>query len=148
MQAWARTVHALSITTGAYSQGAGILKALSQGLEGKFNGHIDRAIQMNPSLGFGGPIVAKGRYWFELPWPKRSVEKSAERFKTVLAGYPMNLRARYYYAETLLKDGEAKQAKELLTPVLSASIAYDPPEGRRVQAWAKKLMVRIDEELN
>jgi tetratricopeptide (TPR) repeat protein len=132
---------------GAYSQGAGILTALTQGLEGKYNNRLDFAIQHLPDIDFGGPLVAKGRYHFELPWPKRDLRKSIEYFRKVNQKYPMNLRAYYYLAETLLKDGKAKLAKLELEKALNGSVDYDPPEGRRVKGWAKTLAVQIDKEL-
>lgn len=135
------------ISIGAYSQGAGILKALSEGLEGKFNERIDYAIKTAPDLDRGGPLIAKGRYYYELPWPKRSLGKSAELLKKVIEKHPENLRARLYLAETQLKDGDAKTAKETLAPVLSGSVAYDPPEGKRIQARAKDVERAIEEEL-
>lgn len=135
------------ISLGAYSQGAGILKALSEGLEGKFNERVDKSIKLDSGYDLGGPLIAKGRYHYELPWPKRSLEKSAELLKKALEKHPENLRARLYLAETQLKDGDAKTAKETLAPVLSGSVAYDPPEGRRIQALAKGVSKQIEDEL-
>lgn len=132
---------------GSYSQGAGILTALAQGLEGKYNTRLDYAIQHIPDFDFSGPLVAKGRYYFELPWPKRDLRKSVELFRKVIQKHPMNLRAYYYLAETLLKDGKAKLAKQELEKALNGSVDYDPPEGRRIKAWAKVLAVQIDKEL-
>jgi hypothetical protein len=131
---------------GAYSQAAGILNALAEGLEGKFNERLDAAIRLNPGLHHAGPLIVKGRYYFELPWPKRDLEKSAQWLQKAIEKDPAALRAYYYLAETQLKDGKAKQAKETIAKVINGSTAYDPAEARRVQGWAKKLQVEIDKE--
>lgn len=131
---------------GAYSQAAGILNALAEGLEGKFNDRLDAAIRLNSGLHHAAPMIAKGRYYFELPWPKRDLEKSAQWLQKSIEKAPESLRAYYYLAETQLKDGKAKQAKETIAKAVSGSTAYDPAEGRRVQGWAKKLQVEIDKE--
>jgi predicted Zn-dependent protease len=130
-----------------YSRANGILKALGQTLEGEFNERIERALQLKPSFLAGAPLVAKGRYYYELPWPKRSLRKSAEYLVQAIETHPENLRAYVYLAETQLKDGKAKQAKETVAKALSGSVEYDPPEGRRSQQLAKKVAAAIEEEL-
>lgn len=108
---------------GVYSQAVGVLKPLKDGLEGKFNERLDTAIKINLDYERGSPLLAKGRYHYELPWPKRDL------------------------AETLLADGEAEKAREAILKVKQGSVAYDPAEGRRVQEWAKKVEAKIAEEL-
>lgn len=135
------------IALGAYSTGAGIMKALSEGLEARFVDRIDKATKLSPGLDRGGPLVAKGRYHYELPWPKRDLDKSAELLLTVTKKHPENLRAWLYLAQTQLKEGEAKTAKQTLQKVFSGSTAYDPPEAKRVLTWAKNVQVQIEKEL-
>jgi tetratricopeptide (TPR) repeat protein len=132
---------------GAYSQAVGIMKALGEGLEGKFNERLDKAIQLDPGFEWGAPLLAKGRYYFELPWPKRDLAKSASLYEKALAKFPGNLRAHLFLAETLLKDGKAEKAREAIQKVKQGSTAYDPAEGRRVQELAKKVEAEIEEEL-
>jgi len=136
-----------ALGVGQYSQGAGILNALAQGLEGKFNDRLDKAIQMNASLDNGGPMLAKGRYFFSLPWPKRDLAKSADWYNKVLAKHPYNVRAHLYLAETLLADGKAKDAKAHLDAALAGSDTYDPSEVARVRSMAKNLQPQIEKEL-
>ncbi|MDY7224831.1 tetratricopeptide repeat protein [Hyalangium rubrum] len=132
---------------GTYSQAVGIMKALKDGLEGKFNERLDAAIKIDPTFDMGAPWLAKGRYHYELPWPKRDLGESAKLYEKALAKFPNNLRANYYLAETLLADDEAKKAREAILKVKQGNVAYDPPEGRRVQEWAKKVEADIEEEL-
>ncbi|MBZ4415882.1 tetratricopeptide repeat protein [Myxococcus sp. RHSTA-1-4] len=132
---------------GAYSQAVGVMKALGEGLEGKFNERLDRAIQLNPDFDGGAPLLAKGRYYYELPWPKRDLGKSAALYEKAIAKHPWMLRAHLFLAETLLKDGKAQKARDAIQKVKQGSIAYDPPEGRRVQELARQVEADIEEEL-
>jgi hypothetical protein len=129
----------LALCIGAYSQSVGILKALSEGLESKFVSNLDAVIARNAEFDISGPRTAKGRYYWELPWPKRDLGKSKVELEKALAKHPHNLRTQYYLAETLLKDGDKAAAKQAVDKVLSGASEYDPPEARRVKAWAKKL---------
>jgi tetratricopeptide (TPR) repeat protein len=132
---------------GTYSQGVGIMKALKDGLEGKFNERLDVAIKIDGFYERGGPLLAKGRYHYELPWPKRDLKESAKLYEKVIGKFPENLRAHYYLAETLLADDKAEKAREAILKVKQGSVAYDPADGRRVQEWAKKVEADIEEEL-
>jgi tetratricopeptide (TPR) repeat protein len=132
---------------GAYSQAVGILTALGEGLESKFNERLDAALKIDPMYERGGPLLTKGRYYYELPWPKRDLKKSASLFQKALAKHPESLRAWMYLAETLLADGEEKQAHEAILKVSQGSVGYDPAEGQRVQGLAKKVQAAIEEEL-
>jgi hypothetical protein len=133
---------------GQYSQEIGILKALGKGMEGIFNGFIDKAIQIDPTFEAGGPYVVKGRYYYELPWPKRSYSKSAEMYHKALGVQPQNVRAQVYLAETLLADGDAKGAKVQVDAALAHTVgAYDPPEEARAMKFAAELKPKVDKEL-
>ncbi|WP_257458545.1 hypothetical protein [Archangium lipolyticum] len=132
---------------GAYSQAVGIVTALGEGLEGKYNERLDAALKIDPMFERGGPLLAKGRYFYELPWPKRDLKKSASLYQKAIAKHPEQLRGWLYLAETLLADGEEKQAHEAILKVTQGSVGYDPAEGQRVQGWAKKVQAAIEEEL-
>ncbi len=132
---------------GAYSEAVGILTAIGEGLESKYNERLDAALKMDPSYERGGPLLAKGRYYYELPWPKRDLKKSASFYQKVLTKHPEQLRAWLYLAETLLADGEERQAHEAILKVFQGSVDYDPAEGHRVQGWAKRVQTAIEKEL-
>lgn len=136
---------------GQYSTEIGILKALSKGMEGTFNGYLDKAIAIDRTFFFAAPLLAKGRYHYSLPWPKRSYGKSVDRYKEALAIYPNQIRAKLWLAETLLADGNAKAAKGYVDQV-EAQLAQggdkaDPPEVRRVQSWLEPVKKKVQEEL-
>ncbi len=137
----------VALNIGAYSQAVGILKALGEGLEGQFVENLDAALKANEAFDRYGGRTAKGRYHWELPWPKRDLGKSKAELQKSIDKHPEHLRNYYYLADTLLKDGDAKGAKVAIDKALGGSDAYDPPEARRVKAWAKALATTIDKEL-
>ncbi|MGQ0505362.1 MAG: tetratricopeptide repeat protein [Myxococcaceae bacterium] len=132
---------------GSYSQAVGVLTALTQGLEGTFNEKVDRAIKLNPDYDHGGPLLTKGRYHFELPWPKRDFTKAQEYFAQVEKAHPENLRKKLFLAELLWKNGDAKAALAEISKVAGADVSYDPPEGRRIQTRAQTMKIQIEKEL-
>jgi hypothetical protein len=136
-----------AIGIGCYSQAVGIVTALRQGVEGKFNRWLDKAIALDEGYDNAGPLIAKGRYYFELPWPKRDLKKSTQFLHRALRARPHALRAHLYLAETQLKDGEEKGALGSVEKALEGEETYDVAEARRVKAWAKPLKTRIEEEL-
>ncbi|WP_187323525.1 hypothetical protein [Stigmatella aurantiaca] len=136
-----------AVGIGTYSQAVGIMKALGEGLEGKFNERLDAAIRINPDFDLGAPLVVKGRYHYELPWPKRDLTESTKLLEKATGKFPQNLRAHYYLAETLLAADKAGKAKESIAKVTQGSGAYDPAEAKLVQGRAKKVEAKIEEEL-
>jgi hypothetical protein len=131
---------------GVYSQAVGVITALGEGLEGKFNERLDAAITLDPQYDRGGPLLAKGRYYYELPWPKRDLTRSANLLRKVVDKHPERLRAWMYLAETLLADKEEKKAQEAILKVFQTQGA-DPAEDQRVQGWSKKIQATIEEKL-
>ncbi|HEY1418392.1 MAG TPA: hypothetical protein VGF41_10815, partial [Myxococcaceae bacterium] len=65
--AWVGGHYYAAAGIGIYSQAVGILKALGEGLESKFNERLDKAIEIDPRFQKEMPLIAKGRYFFELP---------------------------------------------------------------------------------
>lgn len=137
----------VALSIGAYSQAVGILKALTDGLEGQFVENLDLALQRHEAFDRCGGRRAKGRYYWELPWPKRDLKKSREELAKAIAMNPEHLRNDFYLAQTLLKDGDAKGAKAAIDRVLTGSPDFDPPEARRVKAWARPVADEIQREL-
>jgi hypothetical protein len=136
-----------AVNIGSYSLAVGVLRAIGEGLEQKFHGHLDAALTSDLEYERRAGLVARARAYYEVPWPKRDLGKSEAILKQVVEKHPDNLRAWLYLAETQLRKGEAKKAAESLTKVTQGSIAYDPPEGRRVKNWATWVQSQIEREL-
>jgi hypothetical protein len=131
-----------AVNMGSYALGLGVMKALTQGMEGKFKGRMQRAGQLVPNYEYGGVDVAWGRFYEKLPWPKRDRKQAEQHLRRVLTQVnPNSLRARVYLADTLAQDGRATEAKKLLDEVAAAPIGrYDAPEERRAKALGVGLM--------
>ena len=131
---------------GSYSQAVGILNALAQGLESKFNERLDKAISIDSKYAHAAPPAVKGRYYFELPWPKRNLGKSATWLNKSLALDPSALRPLLWLAETQWKDGDKQAARASLAKLQAGSMPDDPAEEHRCKALGKKLAEEMDKE--
>jgi hypothetical protein len=131
---------------GSYSQAVGILNALGQGLESKFNERLDKAINIDPRFAHAAPPAVKGRYYFELPWPKRNLGKSQDWLKKAIALDPHALRAMAWLAETQWKDGNSVAARETLAKLQAGNLPDDPPEERRCKAMGQRVAQEMDKE--
>jgi hypothetical protein len=123
---------------GLYSEGVGILSALSEGLEGKFRSRLQAALRINKDYLDGAPQVVWGRYFYKLPWPKRDIDESIRVLSAAVKSHPHNLRARLYLADSLAENGKGDEAKKLDQAILEAPLGEDPPEDKQVKAQAKK----------
>jgi hypothetical protein len=125
---------------GLYSEGVGILTALSQGLEGKFRDRIQRALRLDKNFNDGAPQVVWGRYFFKLPWPKRDVDESIRVLTGLVESHPTNLRGKVYLADSLADAGSIEDARKLIQQVLDAPAGGDPPEDSRMKGLAREWM--------
>jgi hypothetical protein len=124
---------------GLYGQAVGVLAAMAQGIEGKFLKHLENTTRIDSGYEYGGAAMLKGRYHFELPWPKRDLDRSRDVLRDVITKYPQNLRAHYYLAETERALGNQTAFGERLASIEKGDDAYDPPEAARIKRWAKDL---------
>jgi len=129
------------VGVGLYSEGVGILTALSQGLEGKFRERMLAALRIDKDFLDGAPQVVWGRYFFKLPWPKRDPEESIKVLRAAVRSHPNNWRAKLYLADSLLLnglEGEADEAHKLVQQILDATGGKDLPEEKRIKDQARK----------
>jgi Tetratricopeptide repeat len=130
-QYWA----ALSI--GNYGESMGVVRALANGIEGKFKRPLERATALDASYDHGAIPVVWAAYYLELPWPKRDRGKAAQELKQALQINPDNLRARLYQARIAADEGHKDEARALLAAIAAAPVGrYDPPEERAVKREA------------
>jgi tetratricopeptide (TPR) repeat protein len=130
-----------AVCMGNYALGLGVVKALSQGMEGKFRERLGRASALNSSYEAGGVETAWGRFYDKLPWPKRDRKKAQEHLRRALEINPSALRARVYLASSYLDTDRPQEAKRLLDEVSGAPLGrYDAPEERRAKAIGDGLL--------
>ncbi len=131
--------HYLSGTAlGLYSEGIGILRALSKGVEGKFRDRLLAALRLDKDYLDGAPQVVWGRYFYKLPWPKKDIGESIKVLTAAVQGHPKNLRAKLYLADSLLENDKGAEAKKLMEEVRDAPPGDDQPEEKRIKEQAKK----------
>jgi hypothetical protein len=126
-----------AVGIGLYSEGVGIITALSQGLEGKFRDRILTAQRLDKDYLDGAPQVVWGRYFFKLPWPKRNVDEATKVLTQVVRTHPRNLRAKIYLADCYADADKVEEGTKLAQQVLAAPGGDDPPEERRVKKKAR-----------
>ena len=129
------------VGVGLYSEGVGILTALSQGLEGKFRERMLAALRIDKDFQDGAPQVVWGRYFFKLPWPKRDLDESIKVLRAAVRSHPNNWRAKLYLADSLIVnglEGQDDEAHALVQQILDAPGGRDPPEEKRVKEMARR----------
>lgn len=126
-----------AVGIGLYSEGVGIITALSQGLEGKFRDRIQAALRLDKDYLDGAPQVVWGRYFFKLPWPKRNVDEATRVLTQAVATHPHNLRAKLYLADCYADGDKVEEGKKLVQQVIDAPEGDDPPEARRLKKKAR-----------
>jgi tetratricopeptide (TPR) repeat protein len=129
---------------GSYAEGMGVLRALANGIEGKFRRPLERATALDESYDHGNIPAVWAAYYLELPWPKRDRDKAAEEIKRALAINPANLRARLYQARIYKDTDHPAEAKALLAQIAAAPVGrYDAPEERRVKKEAAEMAAKL-----
>lgn len=134
-----------AVCMGNYALGLGVVKALSQGMEGKFRARLGRATQLDPRYEHGAIEVAWGRFYDKLPWPKRDRKEAEAHLRKAIEINSMNLRARVFLASTYLDQDRFVEAKRMLDEVAGTPVSgrYDPPEERRAKALGAGLMPQV-----
>lgn len=129
---------------GSYAEGMGVLRALANGIEGKFKRPLERATALDLTYDHGNIPAIWAAYYLELPWPKRDRARAAQEAQRALTINPANLRARLYLARIAADEGRPAEASALLAAIAAAPVGrYDPPEERRVKAEAAALAARL-----
>jgi tetratricopeptide (TPR) repeat protein len=138
-----------AVCMGNYALGLGIVRALSQGMEGKFRERLGRATQLDGRYEHGAIEIAWGRFFDKLPWPKRDRDEAQAHLRRAIEINSMNLRARVYLASSYLDQDRVPEAKRLLDEVAAAPAAgrYDPPEERRAKALGTGLLQQVAAKL-
>jgi hypothetical protein len=126
---------------GMYGLGIGVITALRQGIEPKFKERLGKAEAIDADYQHGGVQTAWGRFYFKLPWPKYDPRKSGEELRAALQRNPDNVRAHVYLGDLYAKEDRTPEAEGQYREALANPPGrYDPPEERRWQEEAKRLL--------
>lgn len=127
---------------GEFSTGAGLLTALRMGIADKFKRYAKSTIARSKRFEHGGGYRALGRFYFKLPWPKRDLDKSIALLRKAVQAGPYKARNYAWLAESLIKDGEEKQAKAVLIACQQKASPgrEDRRDGRKFKRICAKLL--------
>ena len=121
------------LSAGTYSDGISILKALKEGLKGSTQDAFYKAYDIDKMYDIGGPMLAIGRFWHQLPFPFKN-KKRAEKYLAEHHKYfPDDPEGLVYYAELLIDRRKKDEAR----PLLEKAIAGDEPF---YSNWAQRLL--------
>jgi hypothetical protein len=137
------------IALGQYAQAISILSALAKGLDGDYRELIGAALKIDRYHDGAGPVIAMGRYYFTLPWPKYDGEESIKFLREAIA-HGDKLRSHFYLAETLLSEDQAAEALKEVQIVLDRKLVPgkgDYADDLWFQQQAPALKKKIQEEL-
>jgi hypothetical protein len=109
-----------AFAVGIYATNVGMAEVIFKGLSSKFESAVKRAYELDKHYEDGSPIVALGRYYFQLPWPLRDVELSRTYLEEARRTHPNALFGRVYLAETYYTLGRKSDARQELEYVVSA----------------------------
>jgi tetratricopeptide (TPR) repeat protein len=115
------------LSTGDYGGTVSIVRALAESIASKLEQSIQRAYQIDRDFDHGSPMLALGRYYFELPWPKRDLDQSLRYLEELKQRHPDLLLGRLYLADTYRALGRNDAAKAELQFVLT----HEPLPDRR-----------------
>jgi hypothetical protein len=110
-----------AIATGVYASSIGAAQAFVQRVAPDFERTMIRAYEIDRHFDDGSPMVALGRYYFELPWPLRDLERSARFLQEATASHPHVLRGHLYLAETYHALRRTRDARRELEVVLNTT---------------------------
>jgi hypothetical protein len=133
-----------ALCIGSYAEGMGAVRALANGIEGKFKRPLERATALDPGYDHGSIPVVWAAYYLELPWPKRDRAKAAAQLQRALAINSANLRARLYQARIAAAEDHPAEARARLQEIAAAPVGrYDPPEERAVKKEAAAFATQL-----
>ena len=99
-----------SMAIATYAFGKSIVKALLEGLGSKYQDNLDEALKINKDYDNGISYIAYGRYWYKLPWPKRSIKKSLAQLLIGEKYNPENIITLDFLGDTSYFDGRKEEA--------------------------------------
>ena len=111
------------LSAGTYSDGVSILKALKEGLKGSTQDAFYEAYDIDKMYDIGGPMLAIGRFWHQLPFPLRNKRRAEKYFEEHHKYFPDDPEGLVYYAELLIDRRKKDEAK----PLLEKAIMGDEP---------------------
>ncbi len=128
------------VCAGIYSDGAGILTALKEGLKDKIQTNLEKAYSIDKKYDDASPPLALGRFWAIVPWPFTDKDKALKYYDEYLSltkhTAPHDDERNLYVAELLLEmggDGNLSKAAPLVEKALKSKNAYYRNEAEKLK---------------
>jgi uncharacterized protein (TIGR02996 family) len=134
-----------AVGLGLWARSIGVLRAITEGVQEKLHERLDKAIALDPDVDHAGPWLIKGRFYQEAPWPLHDMKRAGEYLDKVRARFPESVKARLYYADWLVEQGERQKAQAELEALLAADGSYDLPDARAAKAEAAQTLEQLRE---
>ncbi len=123
-------------SVGNYSDGVSILTALKEGLKDKTQSSFEKSYSIDKMYDNGGPIKALGRFWYVLPWPLNSKEKSLTYLREYQKLFPNDVEGQVFLGEVLMDTNNSDEARTVLQKASASNETY-------FSDWAKKLLSKM-----
>jgi tetratricopeptide (TPR) repeat protein len=130
-----------AICAGKVSQMDGIWSSFTFILN--FKEQMERAVQLDPNLEFGGPHRALGKFFHEVPFILGGdLNQSIEHLKLAVQFGPEYSDNYYYLSESLMEAGDYQTAKSVLLAYLEKS--EDETDASKKRERAKDFLQQIE----
>jgi len=128
------------VCAGIYSDGAGIMTALKEGLKDKIQTNLEKAYNIDKKYDDASTPLALGRFWAVVPFPFTDKDKAMKYYEEYLANTKHSAshddERNLYVAELFIdKGGDANiaKAKTLLEKAAKSKNPYYKSEAARLQ---------------
>jgi hypothetical protein len=112
------------LNVGAYSEGVGLITALKEGLKNKTQENLERAYEIDKTFNEGGPILALGRFWQQVPWPYNDKDKAMEYYRELMNSPYFGKKVEsYIYPAEILMNRWGEEPKEEARKLLEKALA-------------------------
>lgn len=138
-----------AIASGVYANAVGVAQAFVRRVGPDFERAMKRAYEIDRHFDDGSPMVALGRYYYELPWPLRDLAQSARLLEEATASHPDSARGHLYLAETYHALDRPLDARREIDAVLhttstdAGAAALVQVARRNLQRWYREPMLTV-----
>jgi hypothetical protein len=109
-------------TVGQYGTTIGMVSAVAEGIAGRFEESMVKSYEIDRDYDSGGSMIALGRFFYVLPWPKRDLQRSRRLLEEAKQRHPERLLSRLYLADTYYELGKKEKARGELQYILDAEV--------------------------
>lgn len=128
------------VCAGIYSDGAGIMTALKEGLKDKIQTNLEKAYNIDKKYDDASTPLALGRFWAMVPFPFTDKDKAMQYYEEYLSltkhTAPHDDERNLYVAELLIDkggDGNIAKAMPLLEKAAKSGNPYYKSEAARLK---------------